>query len=151
MEESIKGLQELFDRDLGRLHENIEGMPESDIWQNYPGVTNSCGVLSQHIVGNLRHFIGSVLGDTGYERDRQMEFTNTGRSRDELLEDITKARETIRETLQHLDSDKLYEPYPLDLSFDYTTYEFLLHLYGHLNYHLGQINYLGRILGSNKS
>jgi hypothetical protein len=37
------------------------------------------------------------------------------------------------------------EEYPMDLSFEATTGGFLVHLYGHLNYHLGQINYLRRM------
>lgn len=151
MNEEIKALSELFRRDLDKLYDIVSGIPEEDIWQKYPGITNSCGILTQHLVGNLRHFIGAVLGDTGFERDREMEFTSTTRPRKELMEDILDTREMIQATLQDLEENELHEPYPLDLSYDYSIYKFLLHLYGHLNYHLGQVNYLGRILAANKS
>jgi len=39
----------------------------------------------------------------------------------------------------------------MDIPMDYSIYKFLLHLYGHLNYHLGQVNYLRRILSENES
>lgn len=36
-----------------------------------PGITNSVGNLGQHLCGNLQHFIGAVLGSTGYVRNRE--------------------------------------------------------------------------------
>jgi len=31
--------------------------------------------LALHICGNLQHFVGAILGNTGYIRERDLEFT----------------------------------------------------------------------------
>jgi uncharacterized damage-inducible protein DinB len=53
----------------------------------------------------------------------------------------------VRETLGKLAAADLTSQYPLQvLGYPMTTTYFLVHLYGHLNYHLGQVNYLRRLL-----
>lgn len=140
----------LFDRDLERLKSEVESTDNADLWKSADGVTNCCGVLAQHIAGNLKHFIGAGLGKNGYVRNRKKEFTDTGVSKQVLIEEIESARGMIEEVLGALDESILDEPYPMEIPMDYSTYEFLLHLYGHLNYHLGQYNYLRRILAENE-
>lgn len=139
-------LQLLYQRDLNRLIDNIEAVPEDLFWKAPEGVTNSCGVLVQHLVGNLNHFIGHVLGETEYERDREWEFTANYISKKELVEQVEQLQDTLNNIFAELNDDQFTREYPLNLPFETsTTRGFLIHLYGHLNYHLGQINYLRRI------
>ena len=139
-------LQNLFERDLELLIENIEAMPDELVWKVPEGVTNSCGVLIQHLVGNINHFVGQGLGNTGYIRDREREFTNTGVEKDTLLKDVEELKSRLQTIFDKLDNEQLERNYPLDIPFESSTRGILLHLYGHLNYHLGQVNYLRRIL-----
>jgi len=143
----MENLVNLFTRDLERFSEEVQKTPDSLLWEKQAGVTNTCGVLVQHVAGNLRYFIGTVLAETGYERDREKEFTNTGLSSRELAEQLNRAKVMIEEELPKLDESQLSRDYPVDMPWDYSVHEFLLHLYGHLNYHKGQFNYLRRILG----
>ena len=145
----MEELKKLFERDIDRLIKEIEETPNELLWQVKPGITNSCGILAQHIAGNLKHFIGSVLGDTGYVREREKEFSNTGLSSEELAKELVETQEVINKVLDDLSSNDLDKDYPLDIPWDYTVYEFILHLYGHLNYHRGQVNYLRRIFSEN--
>jgi uncharacterized damage-inducible protein DinB len=69
-------------------------------------------------------------------------------SKEELIGDIKKLSKTMNSIFNKMDDQMLIEEYPMSIPFDYSTREFLLHLYGHLNYHLGQINYLRRILSN---
>jgi len=138
-------LQQLYKRDLDRLAKNLENIPEDKLWEIPDGVTNSCGVLVQHIVGNLHHFIGNGMGSTGYVRQRDEEFANTGKSKKELLDQIDGLQEMLDEVFANIDNEQLTNKFPLDIPFDGTARSFLLHLYGHLNYHLGQMNYLRRM------
>lgn len=151
MEHTLDELSELFFRDLNRLEREVERLKEEHIWTVPDGVTNSCGVLVQHITGNLNHFVGAALGNTGYERDRDREFTNTGISGDELIALIDSTRSMLEQVLAKLDQSELNKSYPFEIPMDYSVYQFLMHLYGHLNYHMGQVNYLRRILGGNES
>ena len=151
MSQNIEELQELFIRDLERLESELTMISGEQLWETTPGVVNSCGVLAQHIVGNLNHFIGTALGNTEYIRNREEEFTETGVTADKLINDINETSEMIVHVFSGLTNEKLNESYPLDIPMDYTIHKFLLHLYGHLSYHLGQVNYLRRILSENQS
>lgn len=142
----IEELNELFNRDLERLESELQEISGDNLWETMPGAVNSVGVLTQHIVGNLNHFIGTALGKTDYARDRNREFTRTGVSTDELINRVKDTSDMIDKVLRSLNDDKLSNSYPMDIPMNYSIQKFLLHLYGHLNYHLGQVNYLRRNL-----
>ncbi|WP_310586231.1 hypothetical protein [Lacihabitans soyangensis] len=53
----------------------------------------------------------------------------------------------VKQTISNLDSEVLNQTYPDNVfGYEMKTDYFLIHLVGHLNYHLGQINYHRRIL-----
>jgi len=144
----IDSLIQIYDRDLQRLHNQVE-MYQSDnlLWTTVDGISNSGGNLCLHIVGNLRTFIGGQLGKTGYVRDRHAEFNDKNVSREEVLASVLDVREEVRRTLMSLTSSDLTKEYPmLVFKEPMTTEFFLMHLATHLSYHLGQINYHRRIL-----
>ena len=140
-------LIQLYERDFERLNTELKSYDDpSDIWKKAEGISNSAGNLSLHLAGNLRHFIGSVLGDTGYQRDREFEFNGTV-SFEELLERNRSAKDEVLTTLKTIRQEVLESTYPIQvLDKDLNTAFFLTHLYGHFNYHLGQINYHRRLL-----
>ncbi|MDZ7773854.1 MAG: DUF1572 family protein [Balneolaceae bacterium] len=139
-------LTKLFERDLDRLITEMEQVPEELMWKAPPGVTNSCGVLAQHLVGNLRHFIGAHLGGTDYQRDREREFTNTGVPAASLIREVRELKDALFHILNDLDQGVWEGDYPEGTPLEGSTRQVLVHLYGHLNYHLGQLNYLRRML-----
>jgi uncharacterized damage-inducible protein DinB len=143
-------LQKLYERDLSKLKEEI-GLyaDESDVWRTDGAITNSAGNLTLHLIGNLQHFFGAVLGETGYARDRDKEFSDGGVSRDDLLAGIDQAAADVKATPAKLTDEDLAATYPIEVfGHPMTTEFFLIHLATHLNYHLGQINYHRRLLGS---
>lgn len=137
----------LFERDLDRLHKEIAAYSsDAALYELRPGITNSAGNLALHLCGNLGHFIGATLGNTGYVRDRDTEFTTREVSVGQLTDLIADTRTMVTKTLEGLSEEQLDAPYPLEpFGYPMTTNYFLLHLSGHLNYHLGQINYLRRL------
>ena len=143
-------LQKLYDRDLSKLKEEIGLYPdEASLWKTDGEIANSAGNLTLHLIGNLRHFFGAVLGETGYVRDRDKEFSDTGVSRADLITGIDQAAADVNATLEKLTADDLAKTYPIEVFGHLMTTEyFLVHLATHLNYHLGQINYHRRLLGS---
>jgi hypothetical protein len=65
----------LFRRDLDALAREVALFPDDEaLWRKVPGIANAGGNLALHVAGNLRHFVGAMLGDTGYMRDREAEF-----------------------------------------------------------------------------
>lgn len=143
-------LNQLYDRDLSKLREEIGlYVDEADLWKTGGKITNSAGNLTLHLIGNLRHFFGAVLGETGYVRDREKEFSDGGVSRADLLAGVDQAAADVKTTLEKLTADNLAREYPIEVfGHPMTTEFFLVHLATHLNYHLGQINYHRRLLGS---
>jgi uncharacterized damage-inducible protein DinB len=148
MEALPEALSQLFDRDLAKLEEEISNYPTEELlWVIRGDVKNSGGNLCLHLCGNLQHFMGAVLGQTGYKRDRGLEFSARNVARKKLLSEVEQTRQVVRETLGKLAAADLTSQYPLQvLGYPMTTTYFLVHLYGHLNYHLGQVNYLRRLL-----
>ncbi len=139
-------------RDLKVIQSEIDAYPdEKSLWETRPGITNSAGTLVMHIAGNLQHFVGTVLGDTGYERDREAEFSRRNVPRAELHGMIEATIAAIAGTLLDLPDSALTEIYPVEVSgVSFDTGDFLIHLTGHLAYHAGQINYHRRIVTAQK-
>ena len=144
----MEALIQLFNRDLSKLKHEIELFEhEENLWKVKGAITNSAGNLCLHLIGNMNHFIGGVIGKTSYIRDRHAEFNDKNISRETLNQMIDETKSVVTTSLQKMDSGSLSVNYPIQVFDEDMTYEFfLIHLVSHLNYHLGQINYLRRIL-----
>jgi uncharacterized damage-inducible protein DinB len=144
----INSLQQLFTRDLNKLKEEIAlYKDESNLWRTDKNISNSAGNLCLHLAGNLKTFIGAVIGETGYVRNRPEEFAAKNIPKEVLIKSIDEVISVVEESLQKLPEESLEKEYPVQVFDKPLTYEqFLLHLSGHLMYHLGQINYHRRLL-----
>lgn len=144
----LQSLIKLYKRDLGTVIKELQSYKkESHIWSVQKDVTNCTGNLVLHVVGNLNHFIGAVLGNTGYIRQRDLEFSKKNTPIKELIVMLDATIDMIETTLSNLSEVDLQNEYRRNPFEDYMTTEyFLLHLKSHLSYHLGQINYHRRLL-----
>jgi hypothetical protein len=144
----IQDLTSLFTRDLKKLAQEIELYPsEESLWVVQPEIINPAGNLCLHLVGNLNHFIGATLGQTGYERDREAEFSSRNVPKSQLVNLTLQTASMIEHVLPTLTPTMLESTYPLEVfGAPMKTGFFLIHMYGHLNWHLGQINYHRRLL-----
>ncbi|WP_179010033.1 DinB family protein [Winogradskyella forsetii] len=142
-------LIKLFKRDLKKLIEELNlYQNESNLWKVDRSVTNSAGTLCLHLIGNLNHFMGSVFGDTGYVRQRELEFTLKNVPKHELIKQVEDTMAVVETTLKNLTEDDLKKDFKRrEFEEAMTTEYFLIHLSTHLAYHLGQINYHRRLLG----
>lgn len=141
-------LIKLFTRDLNRLKAEIEAYSnEQNLWLVEKGISNSAGNLCLHIVGNLKTFIGAEFGNTGYIRQRELEFSLKDVSREELINQVNETIVIVTTALETLNEEDLQRDYSRRVFEDLMTTEyFLVHLCTHLSYHLGQINYHRRLL-----
>jgi hypothetical protein len=144
---SAESIGRLLDRDLHALQQEMAAYPDDDaLWVLPPGVANSGGTLALHLVGNLRHFIGAVLGGGSYVRDREQEFSQRGLSRHAVIAMIADTRRDVMSVLSALNPARLSQPFPIAvLDTQLVTSDFLLHLCTHLTYHVGQVDYHRRI------
>lgn len=142
-----ESLQSLYTRDLNKLKTEIESYQnEEALWKIDKNILNSGGNLCLHLVGNLNHFFGAILGNSGYVRNREEEFSLKNISRIELIQQVEETLNVVISTLDQLSEEDLAKDYPIEpLGYTMTTEYFLIHLFGHLSYHLGQINYHRRL------
>jgi hypothetical protein len=146
--EFIRTLILIFDRDLTQVHREVESYTHEEVlWKICGEIKNPGGNLCLHICGNLQHFIGHVLGQSGYQRNRDYEFAARNIPRTALLTEVAATRKVVRDTLSALDPQQLLKPFPAPTpAGEVTTAFFLVHLAAHLNYHLGQLNYHRRLI-----
>ena len=141
-------LIELFERDLQRLKNEIElYKDEETLWVLKEGISNTAGNLCLHLLGNLNHFIGATLGNTGYVRHRDDEFSLKNIPRQDLVINIANCILVVRNTFSELSDADMEKDFPLEKHGTIVSnMHMLMHLYAHLSYHLGQINYHRRLL-----
>src|SRR5262245_4800345 len=141
-------LAALFARDLTRLIQELRAFPDTpSIWKTAPGVTNAAGTLALHLEGGLRHFIGYRIGKLEYTRDRPLEFSARGVERDAIIARLEAVRVSIPKVIATLSEEQLYAIDPGNgTGQPLTTRQWLIHLYAHLSYHTGQIDYLRRVV-----
>jgi len=138
----------IIERELRTLRAQLEAYSdERDLWLLAPGIANPPGALAAHLVGNLQYYVGTRLGGTGYVRDRPAEFARRDRTRADLIASIEETRAIVRATLASLPEPELDRDFPEVVGgVHLTTGDFLIHLTGHLAYHLGQIDSHRRLL-----
>jgi hypothetical protein len=140
-------LANFYERDIRKLIEEVNLFKnEEDLWSTRGTVKNAVGNLVLHIIGGLNHFVGATLAQSGYLRNRDQEFTSKGIDRKILLAGLEALIPMINDTLNNLSREQLEDDFPIffDKPNSSTGYV-LLQLLVHLNYHLGQANYLRRM------
>lgn len=130
---------------MSQLKAELEAFPDDhSIWQTAGGISNSAGTLTCHLCGNLQHFVGKGMGQTGYVRDREQEFSIRDVPKKKLIGQVEDTTGMLEKVIPGVDLDADYpEEYwgqPMKTS------DALMKLLWHLAYHLGQVNYHRRIL-----
>ena len=148
MSDVASDITRLLVRELEGFKRELDLFPdEGSMWRSVPGVTNSAANLALHVAGGLQYLGGSVLGQTGYVRDRDAEFNRRGGTRAELHAELDRAAAVVREVLSQLPDTTMASAFPEPvLGVTFGTRMFLLHLCAHAAFHLGQAGYVRRAL-----
>jgi hypothetical protein len=138
-------------RELEGFEREVSLYPDDEsLWKTMPGVTNSAGNLAMHVAGNLQHYVGTVLGGTGYVRNRDAEFSRRSGTRAEVVTELRKAASVVRDVLPKISEEKISGDFPeAVMGMKFRTSPFLIHLCAHAGFHLGQAGYLRRALTGN--
>jgi len=138
-------LTNFYERDIRKLIEEVNLFKnEENLWKTQGSLKNSSGNLVLHIIGGLNYLIGATLAHSGYIRDRDQEFIRKGVERKVLVAQLEELIPMINKTVNALDIEAEY-PLIFDDAKRSNSYV-VMQLSLHLNYHLGQVNYLRRIL-----
>ena len=141
-------IADILTRDLATLAEEVRNTPDDLLWKPMPGIINPVGTLALHVCGNLQHFIGGILGGSGYVRNRDEEFSHEHRSKEMLIAEIEKTSASVKQALLQLTAEDLERempdtpPHHKGRSVGY----FLVQLCCHFARHSGQLNYLRRMI-----
>jgi len=136
-------------RELEGLRDGVRelaaGLSDEQFWLRPLEPSNSVGHLVLHLTGNLNHFVGAKLGNTGYMRDREREFTETNlASKEAALAKLDEAVATFRRVVDGLSAEQLTAEHA-ETRFG-PVVQALVHLVSHFALHRGQISYLARLV-----
>src|SRR5207249_4977361 len=94
-----------------RVERAVRSLPREKLWVKPFPFGNSLGHLVLHLTGNLNHYIGATIAETGYVRDRPREFTDSNEyPAEEVLARFRDAVEMVVRTVQSLDEGSLMAP-----------------------------------------
>jgi uncharacterized damage-inducible protein DinB len=135
--------------ELEKLRDEVkqlaEPLSDGELWRKPLEQSNSVGHLILHLTGNLNHFVGAQLGNTGYVREREREFTETHvPTKTLLLAGLDDAVTTFRRVVSGLTTEQLAAPHP-DARFGLAL-NALMHLVAHFAIHRGQLSYIVRLV-----
>lgn len=141
-------IRQCIQRELRSLRRELNAYPDdASVWALAPGIKNAGGTLFLHLAGNLQHFIGAVLGGTGYVRHRDAEFSRRDVSRVAIARELDAASVAVDTGFSKLTDRVLAADFPEQIGgVTFTTGSWLVQIAVHLSFHLGQIDYHRRIV-----
>ena len=128
-----------------KLHDWVEPLSTREIWHKPYPYGNSIGHLLLHLTGNLNYYIGARIANTGYLRNRDMEFNDSNQKpKEELLNNFDTAVEMVVATIDKQTATDWSAPYSAERSDAKDRFMIILNCAGHLFHHVGQIIYLSK-------
>lgn len=142
-------LIDLYRREIEKLRNEILSFEaDEQLWKHYEGNT-SAGNLCLYITGNLQHYIGSLIGDSGYIRNKEAEMKAKNLSRERLIEEIDNTRDVVINTLEEVSKTDLQKIFQTtEFEEPVTTEYYLIHLLRTVSFCLGQIRFHHQLVSS---
>ena len=133
-----------------RVHRLADDLSEEQFWIKPHSYGNSFGNLVLHITGNLSYYVGAQIAQTGYVRQRDLEFTQIHAGQKQEV--LSKLDETINMVVASLknqtdgDWEKAFNAVGADDVSD--RFGIYLRCAAHFHHHIGQMIYLVKELTS---
>jgi hypothetical protein len=132
-------------RDYGkRVRDLSEKLSEQEFWTKPYPYGNSVGHLALHIIGNLNHYIGAHIAQTGYVRDRDREFTESDPPpKEEVVRRVDEVVELVAKTIEGQTTDSWTAGYnAIGMESANNRFMAFLRCAAHFQHHIGQMIYL---------
>src|SRR6476661_5025895 len=95
------GLANYYENVAKELHRWVDPLSSEQFWRNPYPYGNSVGHLVLHLTGNLSYYIGARIAETGYVRNRPVEFTDSSRpSKETVMKNFGEGVETVLRTIR---------------------------------------------------
>jgi uncharacterized damage-inducible protein DinB len=140
------GVSDYFRTIQVRVHELTAPLSSDELWVRPYSYGNSIGNLILHLTGNLNYYIGARIAETGYVRHRDLEFTDTGKPKNNLLREFDSAIEVVIATIGKQSDTDWSAAYSAQGTKMQDRLSMFLNCAAHANHHVGQIVYLRREL-----
>ena len=127
-----------------RVHKLAADLSEEQFWTKPHSYGNSFGNLVLHITGNLNYYIGAQITQTGYVRQRDLEFTQSlVGQKQEVLSRLDAAVEMVVTSLRNQTDGDWGQSFAAvgadDVKDRFSIY---LRCAAHFHHHIGQMIYL---------
>jgi len=131
-----------------QTHQWVDRLTEEQMWRRPFTHGNSVGHLVLHMTGNLNYYIGAQVGETGYVRDRDREFTEPEpKPKGEVLAAFDRAIQMVIDTIEKQAPEDWLKRYSAVREPECKErFAIFLRCAGHAYHHVGQIVYLSREL-----
>jgi len=130
------------------LHKWVDPLTNEQLWRKPYPYGNSIGHLILHLTGNLSYYIGARVAETGYVRNRDLEFTEPKlRPKQEVLAAFDQAIAMVVHTIRKQKAEDWLKPYSAEREPEAKErFNIFLRSAGHAYHHVGQIIYLANEL-----
>ena len=132
-----------------QIQECLNGLQLEQIWWRPNEASNAIGNLVLHCVGSTRFYIGHVIGNSDFVRNRDAEFSERrSLPAAELLALLNISVEEADDVLSHLDPTTLLTPAERALK-PAIVMDIISLQIAHYALHVGQIAYATKLLNAN--
>jgi uncharacterized damage-inducible protein DinB len=132
------------------VHKWVDPLTQEQFWHNPYSYGNSVGHLILHLTGNLSYYIGARVAETGYVRNRDREFTETGKpDKAKVMQAFDQTIAMVVATIQKQRLEDWIAAYSADREPEAKErFIIFLRCAGHAYHHVGQIIYLSKELAN---
>ena len=150
MNDYLNSVIKQFEYYKSLAEKTFEQLPEDKLFWKYNNESNSIGILVNHISGNMLSRWTDFLNSDGEKewRNRDREFEDLIKSKEELLSKWNNAWKCLFKTLKSLNEDDLNKiVYIRNMGHSVT--EAINRQLAHYPYHIGQIVFIGKMAQNN--
>ena len=138
------GLVHYFEDFQVRVRDLAMELTDEQFWTRPYPYGNSFGNLVLHLKGNLSYYIGTQIENTGYVRDREIEFTEVvNRNKTDALADLDATVTMVIRSLRKQEATDWSREYRATGVDDVPDrFNIFLRCCVHFHHHIGQMTYL---------
>jgi hypothetical protein len=131
---------------LDRAIRSMDQLDDVQVWYRPNAESNAIGNLVLHLVGNLKQWIIGAIGNLPDMRDRPAEFNaESGYSKLMLINLLKETIENACKTIEAMPAMRVTEAKRIQ-GMDVTLANAVVMAVSHLGLHVGQIQYIGKML-----